>query len=353
MTDKRGGLYIPSLDGIRASAAFIVFVSHAGRGELIPGLFGVTIFFFLSGYLITTLLRMEYERYRRISLKNFYWRRVFRILPPMYIVLTMMAILAVTGLVPSEMTWKGLLAQYAHLSNYYQIFFGETGIAPDTGAMWSLAVEEHFYLLFPLCLILLLRRFDYRQAAIVLAGVCILVLAWRFVLVLGLRVDPMYTRAATDARLDSILFGCIMALGLNPMLDKGSIVMNERRWAAMLVLAVAVLALSFLYRAPLFREAMRYSIQGVALFPVFYCAVRFPHWPVFRWTEWRAVKGFGLISYTFYLCHQMALKRAEHFIENPLVAAVVGFFAAVAFSVLMYLLVEKRMADWRRRLHAA
>lgn len=352
MNDKSEGLYIPSLDGIRASAAFIVFVSHAGSEGVIPGLFGVTVFFFLSGYLITTLLRIEYERYKQISLRKFYLRRIFRILPPMYIVLAMMAILAVTGVVPSKMTWDGLLAQFAHLSNYYQIFFGETGIAPDTGAMWSLAVEEHFYLLFPLCLILLLRRFGRRRAAIILTGVCILVLAWRCALVQGFKVDPMYTRAATDARLDSILFGCIMALGMNPMLDAKSSVMSDRQWAVVLALAVVALVLSFVYREPLFREAIRYSVQGVALFPVFYCAVRFPHWSVFRWTEWRAVRGFGLISYTFYLCHQMSLKRAEHYLGNTLGSSIIGFVAAVAFSILMYLLVEKRMADWRRRLQA-
>ncbi len=78
---------IPSLDGIRALAATIVFASHAGNQDVIPGLFGVTVFFFLSGYLITTLLRTEFEKHGRISLRNFYLRRAFRIFPPMYIVL--------------------------------------------------------------------------------------------------------------------------------------------------------------------------------------------------------------------------------------------------------------------------
>jgi peptidoglycan/LPS O-acetylase OafA/YrhL len=71
----KGGLYIPSLDGIRAISFFLVFFAHAGLGKvLVPGGFGVTIFFLLSGFLITTLLRMEYLRYKRISLKDFYLR---------------------------------------------------------------------------------------------------------------------------------------------------------------------------------------------------------------------------------------------------------------------------------------
>ena len=79
----KGGLYIPSLDGIRAISFFLVFFAHAGLGKvLVPGGFGVTIFFLLSGFLITTLLRLEYLRFKRISLKDFYLRRALRIYLP-------------------------------------------------------------------------------------------------------------------------------------------------------------------------------------------------------------------------------------------------------------------------------
>src|SRR5689334_10066848 len=84
---KTDGFYIPSLDGIRAAAVGLVFLAHAGLNERVPGNFGVTVFFFLSGFLITTLLRMEFDKTGRISLKAFYPRRTLRILPPMYLVL--------------------------------------------------------------------------------------------------------------------------------------------------------------------------------------------------------------------------------------------------------------------------
>src|SRR5437016_5429614 len=79
--------YIPSLDGIRAVAFLFVFVAHAGLGNVVPGGFGVTIFFFLSGYLITTLMRREAERSGTVSLRIFYARRFLRIFPPFYLVL--------------------------------------------------------------------------------------------------------------------------------------------------------------------------------------------------------------------------------------------------------------------------
>ena len=78
-------MYIPSLDGIRAIAFLFVFIAHAGLDKIVPGGFGVTIFFFLSGYLITSILRLEASRTHKISLRKFYLRRAFRILPPMYI----------------------------------------------------------------------------------------------------------------------------------------------------------------------------------------------------------------------------------------------------------------------------
>src|SRR5258708_20144236 len=78
---KRAPFHIPSLDGLRAISFFIVFVSHAGI-DAVPGGFGVTVFFFLSGYLITTLMRLEAGKTGNVSLRSFYLRRAFRILPP-------------------------------------------------------------------------------------------------------------------------------------------------------------------------------------------------------------------------------------------------------------------------------
>src|SRR4051812_20527063 len=89
-------LYIPSLDGLRAISFAVVFLAHAGVPGM-PGGFGVTVFFFLSGYLITTLLRLEVERTGTVSLRRFYLRRALRILPPFYIVLAGATALASAG----------------------------------------------------------------------------------------------------------------------------------------------------------------------------------------------------------------------------------------------------------------
>lgn len=345
--------HIPSLDGIRAIAAVIVFVAHAGLEKSIPGGFGVTIFFFLSGYLITTLLRREFQHSGDISLRKFYLRRVYRILPPMYITLAVAVLLGYLFHNLGDVTLGAVLAQIFQLTNYYYIFNGLDHLIPLTNIMWSLAVEEHFYLLYPLALLLLLRRFDCRKVGKLLLLSCVLVLLWRCCLVFWLRPGEAYTNMATDARLDSLLFGCIMGVYLNPVLDRQD-ALSERQWLVTLLGAFAVLLFCMVNRNPQFRETLRYSLQGIALFPVFYCAVRYPHWPAFAWLESRPVRYVGTISYTFYLIHFESLYVAGKIVGDSEFwqGCLAGAFT-LAFAAAMYSLVERRLGALRRQLHGA
>jgi peptidoglycan/LPS O-acetylase OafA/YrhL len=344
------GLHIPSLDGIRAIAALTVFVSHAGWPDLIPGGFGVTVFFFLSGFLITTLLRQEYEQTGGISLSKFYLRRVCRIIPPLYIVLLLLLVFGREDVHP---TLAAIAAQFAQLTNYYVIVSGSAHLISDSVPTWSLAVEEHFYLLFPLLLIALLRVSSYRKIALVLSLLCAAVLAWRCWLIFGLKVGYDYTYYATDSRFDSLLYGCVMAIGLNPVLDRKLMRVNNWGWIIVLALSAGLLALSFLYRSEPFRATLRYSVQGVALLPIFFTAIRKHTWPLYRWLETWPLRFLGLISYTFYLVHLRCLGLvSRYFHGSQVVHALLGFALAVAVSSAMYFLIERHLAELRRRLHA-
>jgi peptidoglycan/LPS O-acetylase OafA/YrhL len=347
-------MHIPSLDGLRGVAAMLVFVAHAGLQDTLPGGFGVTVFFFLSGYLITTLLRREYEQKRTLSFRKFYLRRLYRIFPPMYLVLLTLIALALLGVIRNDMSVGGVAAQFLQYTNYYLIFSPSeeaARIVPYTAPYWSLAVEEHFYLLFPLALLFLLRRLDYRRTAAILLGVCTLILLWRCFLVMHWSLGNQYTYYATDTRLDSLLYGCIMGVWCNPALDREE-KLPRGAWMALLLGGSALLLFTFVYRAPAFRETFRYTLQGIALFPIFFCAVRFPRWPLFSWLGWRVMRGLGLISYTFYLCHLAALRITHQYVDgNPLVKAVVGLAAAIAFASASYWFMERHLAALRKRLH--
>ncbi len=346
--------HIASLDGIRAVAALIVFISHCGLEKLVPGGFGVTIFFFLSGFLITTLLRVEHEKHGKISLRNFYLRRVYRIAPPVYIVLLLLLTPFLHRNTDNHLTPLGMVAQFSQLTNYYLIANGPYSIIPGSAQIWSLAVEEHFYLIFPIVLIFALRYLSYRAIAIALGVVCIGVLAWRCIGVIIFGFGKDYTYMATECRIDSLLYGCIMAIALNPARDAEPQYLrsNSIAWMSILIASVTTLVFTLLYRDPVFRETLRYSLQGIALFPIFYCAVKYPQWWIFSWLNTRPMRAMGLISYTFYLAHVKALGvTARYLPAHTLTWALTGFAAAALFSIAMYWLVERRLAALRKKLH--
>ncbi len=352
MNTESSKFYIPSLDGIRAVAAMLVFVSHAGWSHIIPGGFGVTIFFFLSGYLITTLLRREFEKTGSINFKNFYLRRVYRIFPPLYIILFLISILALTGIVEHQMRPWAVVSQVFYWTNYYMIFYGNDYFVPGTAVNWSLAIEEHFYFVFPLIFLLAVRRLSYSNTALLFVVICTLVLIWRNWLVVVDGMSYLYTYYATDTRFDSLLFGCIMGVWKNPIADEDWKFGSHSRYMV-LCLALILLGFCFVWRDETFRETLRYTLQGIALFPIFWLAIRHPNWLVFRWLNWRPVRFFGVISYTFYLSHVIFLTFAgQLFDTNVSFRVILGFILTLSFSILIFYVVEQPIAGLRRRLHA-
>jgi peptidoglycan/LPS O-acetylase OafA/YrhL len=350
---QSSSFYIPSLDGIRAAAVMLVFAAHAGLKERIPGNFGVTIFFFLSGYLITTLLRVEHERTGMISFWSFYLRRVLRIFPAFYLVLGTATLLTVLGALPGpRLRIDALVAQALYLTNYYVILHGWwDSRAPGTWIFWSLAVEEHFYLAFPLLYLVLLRLLpSRRRQALVLVTLCAVVLIWRLVLVYALGAPKDRTYVATDTRIDSILFGCILGVFGNPILDRSRL--SEPVWKALLFpLALIGLVISFSLRIPQFQETLRYSLQGLCLFPIFVVAIRYPHWLAFRWLNLGWVKFVGVLSYSIYLIHPAILWAVVSWTRLPgLIQASLGLTLTLTISLAIYVLVEKPAARLRRRL---
>ncbi len=343
---------VPSLDGIRAASVMLVFVAHAGLYDRVPGGFGVTVFFFLSGYLITTLLRLEAERNGRIGLAAFYLRRALRILPPMYIVLAVAVALSVAGVVATATSATAIALQALHLTNVYTIANGSAdGLAPGTGVYWSLAVEEHFYLLFPM-LYIGLRHFcpAARRQAFILLSIAAVALVWRVVLVMVLGASADRTYIATDTRIDSILFGCILGIYGNPALDP--IRVGERWWKWLLLpAAVATLLVTFLVRDPRFQETARYTLQGLALFPLFVIAVRYPSWGPFRLLTIRWIRFVGALSYTLYLLHQVVLFAVQaHTTLHPVLQGAIALAIALLLSLAIHLLVERPCARLRRKL---
>ncbi len=354
---------IPSLDGLRAVSILVVFMAHASpaggrlplggdRTLLIPGALGVTVFFFLSGYLITTLLRKEYESSQRISFGGFYLRRLLRIFPPLYAVVGLVWVLCRSSIVSYDFKATQLIAASTQVANYWMISWGIHALPPGLGILWSLAVEEHFYLVFPLLYWVLLRLgLKPLNQALVLWVLCAFFLAWRFILVFWLESGPDHLLLSTDTRFDSILFGCSLAIWGNPAVDATRIPKPIWTWV---LLPVGILGLlgSHLIPSPL-REASKYSVQAVALVPIFVAAIRYPEWGPFKFLNARPLMFLGVISYSFYLIHTILL----HLLERSGTAGEytlygLGFPASLAAAWVMYRLIELPSNRLRHRLYA-
>lgn len=351
---RDAAFHIPSLDGLRCVAIIPVFVSHAlmaaGLRTFVPGNFGVTLFFFLSGYLITTLMRVELERTGAVDFKRFYARRALRIFPTCYLVL---ALAALFGLAAGTTDPWWLLGQMIHLTNYLIIVGGWTApIAPNTDVYWSLAVEEHFYLLFPPIFVVLAKAKSRGVAAGALGFACVLVLAWRCWLALVAGVADDRTYLGTDTRADSILLGCILGLWGNPVLDRTRF--EERQWKRVLFpLAIVILLITFLVPMRSFRESIGYTVQGLCLFPVFITAIRYPDWILTRMLNWQTTRFVGALSYAIYLVHPSMIYISRVLFEG---GSLVVFFAfslllTIASAATLYYGIERPLARWRRNLN--
>ncbi len=219
MTPSRLG-YEPALDGVRAVAVLSVVGYHAA-GVPHQGFLGVDVFFVLSGFLITTLLVQEWQAHGTISLRRFFARRALRLLPALAVVLLAflagsVALLLAGRYDGSQLAGAAESVGYGlgYVSNVVRAWHWPTTMAPALGHLWSLAEEEQFYLVWPLALLILLRRRTRVGTLLLgLSAVVVLVSLHR------LQVTPTDPTAGTDrlyfapdVRFDPILVGCLAGI---------------------------------------------------------------------------------------------------------------------------------------------
>jgi peptidoglycan/LPS O-acetylase OafA/YrhL len=343
---------IPSLDGLRAVSVLIVVVAHSDLEALVPGGLGVTIFFFLSGYLITTLMLAEHERTGGINILNFYTRRVFRLMPPLLISLVIAYALTYAGMLAGGITSKGLTAQLLYFANYYGLFFDPGNTIPDgTGILWSLAVEEHFYIVYPLLMTVMLGcALRPRTIGALLGAGCLAVLVWRIHLVQSPIFVSDRTYYASDTRIDSIIFGCILAIVANPKRQPNrSTAMSRVDWAVFAAAAGALL-LTLLYRDEAFRETIRYSIQGLALMPLFYFAVRFSDNRLFQKLNSPWMVTLGAYSYAIYLIHYVVIRSIVKDVPALAAKSCILFPVALVISIAYAAAIDRFVDPYFRQL---
>ena len=338
--------YRPALDGIRAIAVLGVMCWHYVMPGVKGGFLGVDLFFVLSGFLITKLLVEEWDTTGRIHLGRFYMRRVLRLFPALFLLLLVML-----PFVPRIWTWYSLL----YVTNW-GILAGKLNSSAIM-QLWSLSVEEQFYLLWPPLLLALLSLRTPRKlivaivVALAAASALFKVLAWQSI--------DSWSRFyfGSDARADELLIGCLLALFVSWSR------LPAKAWFRALVQIATVPAV--LWLGYLFAESAVYwrlfyqqgALTGVAVATaviILQCLIA-PVPPLNALLSWKPMVWIGRISYGLYLWHSPVawLTDARHYEWVPIMDRPVLFAVRVVITFLVaglsYYLVERPILGLKHR----
>lgn len=327
---------LPGLDGVRAIAVLLVVWGHMARFPGSSGIesigvarLGVTVFFVLSGFLITTLLVDERTRLGRVSLRDFYLRRAIRIFPAAYLYIAVAAMVAWFGWI--HLQPGDVMHAVTYTTNYHH------ERAWSLGHLWSLAVEEQFYLLWPLAFLLAGARSIHVALCVVVLLPLIRVATWFFLPGERVGVDEEFQYVA-----DSLATGCLLAL-LVERFGAVRIIGCIPRWV-FVVSPVMAVAASTLADRPSIYLPVGMTVVNVSIALSILWIVNRPKTMLGRLLESRPAVSVGTISYSLYLWQQLFLDPRLISLPNAALLAVGLSFAA---AITSYFLVEKPLLGLR------
>lgn len=305
---------IPSLDGLRAISIIAVIIGHlhGGATGIILATIGVHIFFVISGYLITSLLQIEYAKNGRINLTSFYRRRAFRILPAAFTYIFVVALL-----IPS--TRKSLLNALT-----YTVAYNVDGVAHQFTHLWSLSIEEQFYLFWPIVIVLTFRK---RACAIWIVMIAA-VLARLFIVFAATRFPATHLHYFPLAAMDSVAAGCLLAI-YEPFVARHCGWMADVR-AISIALPLTVWVLAFVCLNGL--GSVFWGIISLMIALWIFLVVQRRDWILNN----RPIAAVGTLSYSLYLWQQLFTVEHTHYV---LTAILMTF----SFAIASYFVIEKPM----------
>ncbi len=343
---------VPSLDGLRTISILLVIVSHLtirarngglGRHLMLAvttnGRVGVLIFFVISGFLITTLLLRESDQFQRVSLKRFYIRRAFRILPAFMAFMLIVFTLAFLGVISVDRTSFihafTMTSDYLHVPAWY------------VGHIWSLSVEEQFYLIWPALFVICSRKRLVKIAICVIAAEPLIrVATW-----LLFPHQQTQIKFMGHARADMLMFGCITALLFSSYQFQEFI---RRILARKAVVYGSVLFLLFLsplielalgahFRA-FYAVVLGFTLQGISITVFMLYVILHPESRIGRILNSPIMVAIGVRSYSLYLWQQLFIGDTRH----SILRLAAGLCAAVLAAEFSYRIIELPMLRMKR-----
>jgi peptidoglycan/LPS O-acetylase OafA/YrhL len=339
---------ISSLDGLRAISILMVVllhtVQHIGVSHQLgvfrllesSGTIGVYIFFVISGFLITTLLLREHARYGTISLRDFYLRRAFRILPPVYFYVAVMIVIS----------WKWKLGISIGNVCSALFFYSNYVLRPWTiGHFWTLSVEEQFYFVWPLVLLFVLRRHGRAAAAWVAVAV---IFICPMIRIASYQFGNQYVRYINGRSFqgcaDMIMFGCLLALCSGSEPFERIYGYLARLWWIFPIILIGLLGPLDVIYGNHWLLPFGYTLDGICIAVCVLWCVRNPESLTGKFLNWRPVKYVGVLSYSIYIWQQLFLNvdNVELFGAHFDLKYIPVFFVAMAVaSVFSYHVIEK------------
>lgn len=334
--------YLPGLDGLRAIAVIGIIIYHLNTKWLSGGFLGVDTFFVISGYLITSLLLSEYYRNNSINLVNFWLRRFKRLIPAMMFVVTV--VLIYTLLFKPELIISikhDAIAALFYVSNWWYIiqdvdYFNQFAVAP-LKHLWSLAIEEQFYLFFPFILLGLLKFFKKRTTMIILLIISLLSLT-------AMITIHMYTGNnsrvyfGTDTRLQTLLLGCLLAFIWPPFSFRKDISKGAKASiSAIGIVGMAVLIYLFVVVSDQDKWIYSggfYAISFLTLFVI--ASVVHPSSVLKKILSFKLFIYIGKRSYSLYLWHYPIII----FMNSYFVQGQIPWFVYICEVILMFVMAE-------------
>lgn len=345
--------YITGLDGIRAIAVIMVLAYHLKLALFQSGFLGVTVFFVLSGYLITGILISEVEEEGTIDLKNFWLRRIRRLVPAvMSMAVVIIFVSAVVNRIIFTKGCKDFLASVLGFNNWWQIFnkvsyFEAAGVPSPFTHCWSLAIETQFYLIYPLILLGIYKLVKSRgegraNRGLLFAGVTLL-LALISVILMIVLFDPQQDASrvyyGTDTRAFSLLFGALLAIlweyRMVPRRLSASVnmVLGSVSFAVLLVMTIAINGSSnFWYRGGQF-------VGTILTVLVIYTVSGRKTW-LSRFLSNTVLKWIGDRSYSIYLWHYPIILLISKGIKASWWITLIEIVLSVVLAELSYRFIE-------------
>jgi peptidoglycan/LPS O-acetylase OafA/YrhL len=338
-------------------------VFHFGSGELPGGFLGVDLFFVLSGYLITSLLLVEWARRGRVDLRAFWARRARRLLPALILVLVAIGVWAVLAVPGDQLTtiradglWTLFYGANWHFITAGQSYFASVSAASPLRHTWSLAIEEQFYLVWPVVTLVCLRLAKGRTsllAATCIAGTAASVTAMDL---LYTSSNPNRSYYGTDTRAQALLIGALLAIVLAHRAGRPITRAVQPFGTAAAAVCVALFAVATDHASWMY--PLGYLLFAVAAGVVILAVVQPAETPLRRLLSLPLVRWIGLISYGLYLWHwpvAIALSPGTTRLSGwdlVGVRVVVTFTAATLSYYLVELPIRQRrfLVGWRARV---